>query len=406
MATDSISKLPTLTTPEVFPDWLRALRDRIATDYWKHFNPNGPGTKRPIEPEEPEPVQPPLLEDEAMPPASSTRSATSPATVGSQESISANQKRQQTRWDNYCKQMSVFSQIQARYDRYLKEESRIRTLIAESVPNHIMPVFDDDADAEIPHPREVLLKLQQAMSPNPKVMKRKTEEEYDRFIRRRWRQWPYKGPDSWLDEWSKLMRKCQRWAPDRMEWATSFIEVWEDHPDLVNLIGWLQLLIREDRLETTSIEALSNELRTVWERKKRQQSYRGGSGPRTTRAVFNISTFDGQGPEDGDGQETQPDLQEEAAQPSPKPTGKGHKRNNQSTHQQQRRKTPKCWFCDGGHRARLCSLALQKQVKRQPQPSDQEKETFRQRVEADPELASLAQSYRTTEQQEAGQLSK
>jgi hypothetical protein len=79
--------------------------------------------------------------------------------------------------------MSVFSQIQARYDRYLKEESRIRTLIAESVPNHIMPEFD--ADNEIPHPREVLLKLQQSMSPNPKVMKRKTEEEYDRFIRRR-----------------------------------------------------------------------------------------------------------------------------------------------------------------------------------------------------------------------------
>ena len=269
--------------------------------------------------------------------------------------------------------MSVFSQRQSRYDQYLKEESRIRTLIAESVPSHIMPEFDDDK--VIPHPRDILLKLKQSMSPNPKVMKRKTEEEYDCFIKRRWRQWPYKGPDGWLDEWSKLMKKCQRWAPDRKEWATSFIEVWEDHPDLTNLIGWIQLLIREERLESsTSMEALSNELRTVWERKKRQQSTR--SGPRTTRAVFSTSTFDGQGPEDLE--EPQPEPQQKEATPPEKTAKRSHKRNNQSTHEQQRRKTtaPKCWFCDGQHRPRNCSIALQKLIRRQS-PTDQQRELFK-----------------------------
>lgn len=317
--------------------------------------------------------------------------------------MSANQKKQQARWDNYCKQMSVFSQRQSRYDQYLKEESRIRTLIAESVPNHIMPEFDDD---EIQHPREVLLKLKQSMSPNPKVMKRKTEEEYDRFIKRRWRQWPYKGPDGWIDEWSKLMKKCQRWAPDRKEWATSFIEVWEDHHDLTNLIGWIQLLIREERLEfSTSIEALSNELRTIWERKKRQQTYPRSAAPRTTRAVFN-TTFDGQGPEDQEDAQADEQQQEEAAQPQ-KSARKGHKRSNQSNHEQQQRKTsvPKCWFCDGYHKSRNCSLALQKPIGRQSH-SERKKELYKQRIQADPELADLAQAYRTAEQQEADQGSK
>ncbi|RMJ27332.1 hypothetical protein PHISP_01779 [Aspergillus sp. HF37] len=390
------SNIPILTTPEVFPDWILSLRDHIAANYWEHFNPNGPGVKRPTRPEEPQPVPPPRFCDEAIsaPLAGSTRLANSPATtMGSEEFMSANQEMQQTRFDNYCMQMSIVSQLDIRYEQYLEQESTIRALIFDSVPRHIMPKFREHH----PHPRDVLIRLQQSMSPDPKVMKQKTEEEYDRFIKRRWHKWPYKGPDSWLDEWSKLMKKCQRWAPDRMKWATSFIEVWEDHPDLIYLIVWIQLLIREDRLETISMEVLSNELRTVWERKKRQQSYR--NGPRTTRAVF-TSTFDGLGPED-DLEEGQPGLQQEEAALPRKSTKKGHKRSNQSYHEQQRRKTIKCWFCDGSHRARGCSQALQKPMRNQPAPSDQEKETFRRRIEADPGLVNLAQSYRTIEQLEA-----
>ena len=55
------------------------------------LDPDGPGAECPTEPEEPEPVEPPQLEDDATaaPPARSTRSANPPATIGSQDFLSA-----------------------------------------------------------------------------------------------------------------------------------------------------------------------------------------------------------------------------------------------------------------------------------------------------------------------------
>lgn len=80
--------------------------------------------------------------------------------------------------------MSIVAYRQARYDRYMNEETKIRGMITNSVPGHIMSEFGNT----IPHPRDMLLKLKQSMCPDPKVTEHKTKEEYDEFIKRRWTQ--------------------------------------------------------------------------------------------------------------------------------------------------------------------------------------------------------------------------
>lgn len=290
----SKTKVPTLTTPDQFPEWLEAIQHHVDSEFWEYFDPDGEGDKQPVKPIQPIPVSPPPPAMAVSQPFANTRSASTPSSSTEPTSVSA-RKAQQEDWENYCRQRSIYIQEYNQYKEYRREEASIRSMIYESVPSHLYP---RSMDRSIPHPRDVLIKLGQSMSPDPKAMKRKTEEEYDRFIRQRWRQWPIKGPDTWIDEWVKLMKKCWTWVPDKRDnWATIFIEVWDDHPDLNRLISWIELLIREDRLESeASIEILSNEIRSIWDRKRRQQGYnRGGAGAasRTTRAVFN-TTFDGQ----------------------------------------------------------------------------------------------------------------
>lgn len=142
--------------------------------------------------------------------------------------------------------MSVFGQRMTRYKEYLKEESKVRPMISESIPTHLRPRFPGQSK---PHPRELLVKLKNSMSPDPENVRRKVEDENDRFIRRRWKQWPIRGPDAWIEEWVELMNRCYRWAPGRKDrWAAVLTEVWGSHLDLVHLVGWIKLLIRERRL--------------------------------------------------------------------------------------------------------------------------------------------------------------
>ena len=157
--------MPALTAPESYPNWLETIRWHVFPGYWIYFDPNGPGAKCPTEPEVPEPVEPPQLEDDATaaPPARSTRSANPPATIGSQDFMPASQRVQQFNFELYCKRMTVFSCLWSEYERYI-EETKVRALVSESVPSHIMSRIYHQG---VQHPRDVLIRLKEMMDPNP-----------------------------------------------------------------------------------------------------------------------------------------------------------------------------------------------------------------------------------------------
>lgn len=129
------------------------------------------------------------------------------------------------------------------------------------------------------------------------------------------------------------MSKYLLWFSAREYWATAFIRVWDGHPDLVYEVGRVKRLVWESRLNLTSMEEISNDLRDAWERKKRQQTY-SRTDHQAASAVFDISAFafDDQEPPEG--------LQEEDAQ---QPKRSNHKRKNLSTHIQQNRKSGPAW---------------------------------------------------------------
>lgn len=75
----------------------------------------------------------------------------------------ASQRVQQFNFELYCKRMTVFSCLWSEYERYI-EETKVRALVSESVPSHIMSRIYHQG---VQHPRDVLIRLKEMMDPNP-----------------------------------------------------------------------------------------------------------------------------------------------------------------------------------------------------------------------------------------------
>jgi hypothetical protein len=328
-----------LEGPETYHAWFAMIMGSVQEDLWEYFDPDSAEEyKKPD----------PFTMDSVKPGAGSLRELTA-----SERGL-------------YASLRNAYNHEVTQYQRYLSEQSKLRTKILSTIVEAKRTLLRADKSV-----RNWITNIQTSTKPTDAQMKDIVRARHRVLLGAKYSDWPTAGPEKWLTEWQKLMVDCERWSPALYEdWAGDLNLVWGEVPGAKRLCDRLVEATTDGGLEEWDIFRATRELRQAWEQKSIRSGMKIAGKGKITRAAFPTEPrFDGRSPEDHE--ETSP-------QQSPKPTSgldqlrngsKPRKRAGTGTvekegKQRGRKRTAEpCWGCGGAHSHFQCYLISERNPK-------------------------------------------
>ena len=198
MATKATNEVM-LEGPETYHKWYALMISSFPRDLWRFVDPES-------EAEFPTPEAPTFdqVKENAM----------------SFKDLNAAERAQ---WANM---KSEFKQDETNFQRFLQEESKLRTKIFGSVGEERRSLLRAGEPL-----REWIRSLQTTSIPTDAQMIDLVKTRHRNLMGSKYVDWPTAGPEKWVTEWKTLMEDCQLWNPVLyQDWAGDFNLVWGEVP--------------------------------------------------------------------------------------------------------------------------------------------------------------------------------
>ena len=105
----------------------------------------------------------------------------------------------------YAQLKTAYKDDLAQYQRYLKEQARLRTELMRTVSDTKKDMLELELTT-----REWMKALQTTTKPTDSKIEDLISARHRIFTSVKYTDWPSGGPDKWLSEWQKLMQDCKR----------------------------------------------------------------------------------------------------------------------------------------------------------------------------------------------------
>jgi len=319
-----------LDAPETWYEWISAIEGTVPEDLWEYFDPD-----EEVVYEKPSPLTF----------ADVRQGATALADLTASEKAV------------YAQLKMAYKDDLAQYQRYLKEQARLRTEIRKTVSETKRGLLEQGLATW-----EWIQALQTSTKPTESEMEDLISSRHRVFTGVKYTDWPSGGPDKWLSEWQKLMQDCKRWCPaNRQRWMSDFTLVWSDVPDASTVCNSITVARNAGKQAEWTVERAAKELHQAWQVRKQKSGLKIAHRSKITKTTFMTEPrFDGKTADGSSSPEQAPEKEKD------KSSSRARKRagtESKQTASNKKHKDCGCWACGGRHAPSTCVLLTEKNPK-------------------------------------------